>query len=110
MMRTSIQLKTCDQKIIVSFIPLGTTTMKRLVLHLIRLYQLCLSSLLGPRCRFYPTCSHYTIEAIDQYGLWQGSKLGLTRICKCHPFHSGGYDPVPLNANNPALHQAPRID
>jgi len=84
--------------------------MKSLVLYLIRLYQLSLSSLLGPRCRFFPTCSHYTQEAIQQHGLLQGGKLSLKRICKCHPFHSGGYDPVPSAADNPALRHIPRVD
>ena len=83
--------------------------MKSLVLHSIRLYQLLLSSVLGPRCRFFPTCSTYTQEAIEQHGLWRGSKLGLKRICKCHPFHSGGYDPVPSTADNPDARQTPRI-
>ena len=83
--------------------------MKSLVLHSIRLYQLLLSSVLGPRCRFFPTCSTYTQEAIEQHGLWRGSKLGLKRICKCHPFHSGGYDPVPSTADNPTARHIPRI-
>jgi putative membrane protein insertion efficiency factor len=83
--------------------------MKSLVLNLIRLYQLLLSSVLGPRCRFFPTCSTYTQEAIEQHGLSRGSKLGLKRICKCHPFHSGGYDPVPTTADYPAAPHTPRI-
>jgi putative membrane protein insertion efficiency factor len=83
--------------------------MKSLVLHLIRLYQLCLSSVLGPRCRFFPTCSTYTQEAIEKHGLWRGSKLGLKRICKCHPFHPGGYDPVQTTADNPTVRHTPRI-
>jgi len=81
--------------------------MKSLVLQLIRLYQLLLSSVLGPRCRFFPTCSTYTQEAIEQHGLWHGSKLGLKRICKCHPFHSGGYDPVPSTADHPKARHTP---
>jgi len=97
------------EKPIVKISSLGTVMMKSLVLSLIRLYQLCLSSVLGPRCRFYPTCSHYTQEAIEHHGLWQGSKLGLKRICKCHPFHPGGFDPVPSTAHSPVVPQAPRI-
>ncbi|MFT6115787.1 MAG: putative membrane protein insertion efficiency factor [Candidatus Azotimanducaceae bacterium] len=84
--------------------------MKRLVLYVIRFYQLCISSLIGPRCRFLPTCSHYTQEAIEQHGLWQGGKLGLKRISKCHPFHAGGYDPVPSVADNPTLRRGAQID
>jgi putative membrane protein insertion efficiency factor len=68
----------------------------RLVLKLlIRAYQLTLSPLLGPRCRFYPSCSRYTLEAIETHGALRGSWLGAKRICRCHPFHEGGFDPVP---------------
>ena len=52
-------------------------------------------SALGPRCRFYPTCSHYAIEAIDRHGAWRGTRLAFKRLVKCHPFHEGGLDPVP---------------
>jgi putative membrane protein insertion efficiency factor len=68
----------------------------RLVLKvLIRTYQLTLSPLLGPRCRFYPSCSRYTLEAIETHGALRGTWLGAKRICRCHPFHEGGFDPVP---------------
>jgi putative membrane protein insertion efficiency factor len=68
----------------------------RLVLKfLIRMYQLTLSPMLGPRCRFYPSCSHYGIEAIDKHGALHGSWLTIKRIGRCHPFHEGGFDPVP---------------
>jgi putative membrane protein insertion efficiency factor len=68
----------------------------RLVLKfLIRMYQLTLSPMLGPRCRFYPSCSHYGIEAIDRHGALHGSWLTIKRIGRCHPFHEGGFDPVP---------------
>ncbi|MBT8046470.1 MAG: membrane protein insertion efficiency factor YidD [Pontiella sp.] len=62
---------------------------------LVRLYQKALSPWLGQRCRFHPTCSHYCIEALQQHGMVHGLWLGFKRICKCHPFHSGGFDPVP---------------
>lgn len=69
--------------------------MKRCLLFLIRLYQVTLSVLLGPTCRFYPSCSHYAAEAIDSHGAVTGISLAARRFCKCHPFHPGGYDPVP---------------
>lgn len=69
--------------------------MKTLALGLIRLYQKTLSQWLPPSCRFYPSCSHYTYEAIEKYGAFRGGWLGLKRISRCHPFNPGGYDPVP---------------
>jgi putative membrane protein insertion efficiency factor len=69
--------------------------MKRLVIGLLRFYKIALSSLLGQRCRFYPSCSTYAIEAIERYGVVKGSALAARRITKCHPFHPGGVDPVP---------------
>jgi putative membrane protein insertion efficiency factor len=66
-----------------------------IALKLIEIYQRYLSPLTPPSCRFYPTCSHYTYGAISRFGLIQGIRLGLKRLCKCHPFHPGGYDPVP---------------
>jgi putative membrane protein insertion efficiency factor len=68
---------------------------KAVALALIKLYQLTLSPLLGTRCRFSPTCSVYTQEAIGRYGLFRGVSLGLRRLLRCHPFHAGGIDPVP---------------
>jgi uncharacterized protein len=65
-----------------------------LLLFLIRGYQLLLSPLKVTSCRFFPTCSHYTYEAIRLYGPLRGSALGLKRLARCHPFHPGGYDPV----------------
>jgi putative membrane protein insertion efficiency factor len=66
-----------------------------LVLGAIRLYQWLLSPLLPPACRFWPTCSEYAAQAVQRYGVWQGGKLALRRLLRCHPFHPGGYDPVP---------------
>lgn len=64
-------------------------------MRLIRLYQLTLSKALPPSCRFYPSCSQYAYEAISRYGVFRGGWLGLKRLACCHPFHPGGYDPVP---------------
>jgi putative membrane protein insertion efficiency factor len=69
--------------------------MKIALIGLIRAYQVLLSPLLSPRCRFQPTCSHYAIAALEQHGLLKGSWLATARICRCQPFHPGGYDPVP---------------
>ena len=69
--------------------------LKKGLLGIIRLYQDGISPLLGPRCRFTPTCSQYTYEAITGHGIVKGTYLGIKRILKCNPFFKGGYDPVP---------------
>jgi uncharacterized protein len=69
--------------------------MKWLALGMIRFYQRFLSPLLPASCRFYPTCSHYTYEAIQIHGVIRGTWLGIKRISRCHPMNPGGYDPVP---------------
>jgi putative membrane protein insertion efficiency factor len=69
--------------------------MKNILLAMIRMYQLFLSPLLGQHCRFTPSCSQYTKEAIEKYGAAKGSWLGLKRILRCQPFCEGGHDPVP---------------
>ncbi|MCM3757693.1 membrane protein insertion efficiency factor YidD [Sporosarcina aquimarina] len=69
--------------------------MKKLVLLLIRFYQKMISPLTPPSCRFYPTCSHYGVEAVETHGVVKGMWLTIVRISKCHPFHKGGFDPVP---------------
>lgn len=69
--------------------------MRRLAVGAIGLYQRTVSPLLGPACRYAPSCSEYTREAIEKYGIARGSWMGLRRISRCHPFHAGGYDPVP---------------
>ncbi len=69
--------------------------MKHVLLAIIRGYQLFLSPVLGNSCRFEPTCSCYTHQAIKKYGAIKGVWLGIRRISKCHPWHEGGYDPVP---------------
>ena len=67
---------------------------KRLVVSVIVLYQKLISPLTGPSCRFFPSCSSYTLQAIDKHGLVKGLFLSLRRISRCHPWHPGGYDPV----------------
>jgi len=69
--------------------------MKKAVLFLIRAYKATLSPLLGTHCRYAPTCSDYTREAIERHGLGRGIWLGVRRLLRCHPFHEGGIDPVP---------------
>ena len=69
--------------------------LRALILHIIRFYQRALSPLLGNNCRFHPSCSQYTYEAVKRYGAAQGTWMGLRRICRCHPWHQGGFDPVP---------------
>ena len=66
----------------------------------IRGYQLAISPLFGPRCRFYPSCSHYAMEAIQTHGALRGSWLSVRRISRCHPFHEGGFDPVPEHTHD----------
>ncbi len=68
--------------------------MKKIFIFLLKIYQKYFSPLKGPTCRFYPSCSQYTVEAIEKYGVRKGCFLGVKRIAKCHPWHSGGYDPV----------------
>ncbi|MFN3630480.1 MAG: membrane protein insertion efficiency factor YidD [Casimicrobiaceae bacterium] len=68
----------------------------RAALGLIAAYRYGVSPLLGPRCRFFPSCSEYTAEAIRTHGLMRGVAYGTRRLAKCHPWHPGGYDPVPL--------------
>ena len=68
---------------------------KSILLFLIRCYRRFISPLFPPCCRFYPTCSTYAMQAIEKYGAAKGGWLALKRIMRCHPFHDGGYDPVP---------------
>ena len=69
--------------------------MKTILLAFIRVYQLTFSRALPPSCRFVPSCSQYGYEAIERYGPWRGGWLALKRIARCHPFHPGGFDPLP---------------
>jgi uncharacterized protein len=68
---------------------------RKIFLWIIRGYQLAISPMLGPRCRFYPSCSCYAHTAIERFGVWRGFWLGTRRLLRCHPFAEGGYDPVP---------------
>lgn len=69
--------------------------LKKLFIAIIRFYQVVISPLKPPTCRFYPTCSHYGLESIKKFGPFIGGWLTIKRIFKCHPFHPGGFDPVP---------------
>ena len=73
--------------------------MKKILILLIGFYQKFISPMFPAKCRFYPTCSQYTLEAIKEHGAIKGTYLGIRRILKCHPFHEGGYDPVPKKEN-----------
>ena len=75
--------------------PENISLLQHVLLALVRLYQLTLSPMIGGQCRFYPTCSHYAIEALEAHGLVKGLWLAIRRIGRCHPWHEGGVDPVP---------------
>lgn len=76
----------------------------KILIALIHFYRVAISPLLGPRCRFTPTCSQYGLEAIKAHGALKGGWLTLKRVLKCHPLSAGGYDPVP-DSNQPITHQ-----
>ena len=78
----------------------------RFLVALIRVYQRAISPLLGNVCRFEPSCSRYAVVCLEEHGAWKGGLLSFWRLCKCHPFHPGGFDPppraLPRNAASPA--------
>ena len=81
--------------------------MKRLIKICIRGYQLIISPIIGQRCRFQPTCSSYALEAVEEHGVIKGTYLGMKRVLRCHPWGSGGYDPVPsTSGHNSANNQS----
>lgn len=82
----------------------------RFLILLVRGYQRFISPLLGPSCRFQPTCSHYAVECLSTHGPLRGTWLAVRRIARCHPFHPGGYDPPPQagSARNPDPHSTPQ--
>jgi len=69
--------------------------MTRILLMVIKAYQYLISPMLGPSCRFTPTCSEYAAQAVQKYGAIKGLWLGIKRVGRCHPWHDGGYDPLP---------------
>ena len=81
--------------------------LRQALLILIRIYQLTLSRMLGPCCRFEPSCSRYTAACIERFGALRGSWLGLRRILRCHPWNAGGYDPPPLPPGHEARDSSP---
>jgi putative membrane protein insertion efficiency factor len=75
--------------------------MVRIAIGLLRIYRYFLSPLLGPRCRFMPSCSEYAMQALHTHGAVRGGWLSARRLCKCHPWHPGGFDPVPDPTGRP---------
>lgn len=86
-----------------SFLKIIFKTLNKLIISclllLVRAYQLIISPILGPRCRFYPSCSHYCQEALHEHGISKGLILTIKRIFRCHPGHPGGFDPVPKKSH-----------
>lgn len=77
------------------FMAAASSILRWLILAPITIYRFAISPLIGPRCRFLPTCSEFTQDAIQAHGACKGVLLGGRRLLKCHPWHAGGYDPVP---------------
>ena len=83
--------------------------MRKVIQWLIRGYQRAISPLLGPRCRFYPSCSQYAFEALETHGLFKGLWLALRRIARCHPLNAGGFDPVPSRPDHQHCNKANHV-
>ncbi|MBS3809242.1 MAG: membrane protein insertion efficiency factor YidD [Desulfobacterales bacterium] len=83
---------------------------KYFFLFIIRLYQALLSPVLGPACRFYPSCSEYGYQAVKRFGAFKGGWMALKRLAKCHPFHPGGIDPVPGTDENTVMCSCAEIE
>ena len=81
---------------------------ERCVRGALRAYKLTLSPLIGRQCRFLPTCSEYTAQALIAHGPWRGAWMGVRRVCRCHPFGGHGYDPVPQSLDHPIDHKVTR--
>ncbi|HEY6824296.1 MAG TPA: membrane protein insertion efficiency factor YidD [Steroidobacteraceae bacterium] len=79
--------------------------MRRFLAILIRLYQWTVSPLIGPACRYYPSCSQYALEAVLRFGVLRGSGLARARRARCHPWHAGGFDPVPAVGRTHHTHE-----
>ena len=78
----------------IKIMKLISNLLKKILVLLVRFYQICISPLLPRTCRFYPTCSTYFIQALEKYGPFKGTYLGIRRIMRCHPWNEGGYDPL----------------
>ncbi len=79
--------------------------MRHLAAFLIRLYRWTISPLLGPTCRFHPSCSQYALGAVLRFGVLRGGALALARLARCHPWHPGGFDPVPARRRSTHEHE-----
>ena len=88
-------LSDCSGQVNVDLKPGQKSLGQKALILLLRFYKLVISPFLGNNCRFQPVCSHYAMEAIERHGVWRGSWLMIRRIGRCHPWHEGGYDPVP---------------
>jgi putative membrane protein insertion efficiency factor len=82
--------------------------MKNLLILPVRAYRYFISPMLGDHCRFAPSCSEYALEALQRYGAVKGSWLSVRRLSRCHPWHAGGYDPVPESAPQSATDREPQ--
>lgn len=78
--------------------------MQRILTSLLRLYRYWLSPMLGSNCRFHPSCSQYALEAVQMHGAARGAWLAARRVCRCHPWNAGGYDPVPSPTTTTTTH------